>query len=151
MPLIFRATRADGSAPVISHTENDGLGVREKAMQAGGSEVGDVRQVEGLVLPGTGGMSVAPSKQALPPHLVPKRLRQSGYPAARRGDAKAEIFPWSLGAGEFADGPISTGLRLRVDPRDQDHGFVEPAEPVSIGRYCWAIEATRPDWIRESW
>lgn len=143
MPRIYRAMQADGTAPKIGHADNDVLGVREGV---------DITPSDGTVHPNTGGMSVAPSKQDLPDHLIPKRLRKQGYPGARRSNSKPETVPWRTGAGKFEAAPLFDKLQLRPDPdRPAIHGFVEPDQPMPLGEYQKAIEATRPAWLQEQW
>lgn len=142
MALIYRAMRADGDSPMVGHTKNDTLGVREGI---------DIQPIQGVVQPSTGGMSVSPSLQELPPHLVPKRLRKHGYPDARRSNTLPDTFPWRMGVGPFTDGQLCDGLQLRIDPSNPAHGFVEPDRPLSLEEYRVAIEATRPAWVREEW
>jgi hypothetical protein len=141
MPLVYRAMRWEKDGPMVGHEHSDTLGVREV----------DVQLVDGLVHPGTGGMSVSPSKRELPPHLIPKRLRNQGYPEARRSNAKSDTFPCRTGNGEFADGPFCQGLQLRIDRNDLTHGLVEPDRPVTLAEHRVAIEATRSNWDREDW
>jgi hypothetical protein len=151
MPLVYRAMQPDGDGPMIGHVSNDTLGVRERLARENGLVVGDVRPENGLIQPGTGGMSVAPSKEDLPPHLIPKRKRKEGYPAAKRSNTLPETFPWRMGAGQFADGPLCTRLQLRIDESDPAHGLVEPDMPMPLQEYRSAIEDTRPKWVREQW
>lgn len=151
MPRIYRAMRADGDSPMVGHTQNDTLGVREITVDANGREVGDVRPVGGLVQPCTGGMSVSPSTQALPPHLIPKRLRTHGYPDARRGSTLPDTFPWRMGDGRFSDGALCECLQLRIDAQDPEHGFVEPDREMTLTDYRAAVEVTRPSWTQERW
>jgi len=142
MPLIYRAMQPDGTGPLIGHS-SDTLGVREGF---------DIKPTDGMVYPNTGGMSVAPMKQDLPDHLIPKRLRKQGYPGARRSNSKPDIFPWRMGEGRFEEAPICEKLCLRPDPDSPAvHGFVEPHQPMPVGEYRAAIEATHPNWIREEW
>jgi hypothetical protein len=101
MPLIYRAMRADGDGPMVGHTDNDTLGVRLMEVRSNGQLVGDVQPVGGLVQPGTGGMSVSPSKAELPPHLIPKRFCSRGYARALRNNTRPDTFPWRMGDGNF--------------------------------------------------
>ncbi len=140
MPTIFRAMQADGDGPMIGHTQNDTLGVRET----------DVRPVDGLIQPGTGGMSVSPRPQDIPPHLIPKRFRQHGYPQARRNN-KPDTSPWRLGEGPFVKGQLCEKLQLGIDSDNQAHGFVEPDSPATLDDHRTAVEATQPNWVREEW
>jgi hypothetical protein len=146
--------REEGDHPMIGHVDNDRLGVREKVVGADGKERGDIKPVEGIVYPETGGMSVGPSKDELPPHLIPKRLRrQEGpYYKAARSNNKPETFPWRMGEGPFITAPFCDGLHFRPDPNDpQCHGLVEPNRPMPLGDYRAAIETTHPDWAKEQW
>jgi hypothetical protein len=70
MPLIYRAMRAEGNLPLVGHVKGDTLGVREIIMK-GDKEEGDIKPVNGMVHPETGGMSVSPAKSPLP---VARRL-----------------------------------------------------------------------------
>jgi hypothetical protein len=96
-------------------------------------------------------MSVSPAQEELPPHLILKRLRLQGYPAARRGNTKPETFPWRMGEGSFTEGELCDRLQLRIDPEDAAHGLVEPDSPMLLEEYRAAIERTQPDWVREAW
>jgi hypothetical protein len=143
--------QADGNGPMVGHAQNDTLGVREKVILEDGREVGDVRPIDGVVQPDTGGMSVSPSVQYLPPHLIPKNLRNHGYPAARRSTSLPNTFPWHMGEGDFAEGAFCDQLYLRLDVRDDNHGLVEPVTPATLEAYRSAVEATHPQWIRAEW
>lgn len=143
MPRVYRAMRTDGTRPVIGHSGNDTLGVRDGI---------DITPSDGIAYPNTGGMSVAPSKQDLPDHLIPKRLRRHGYPGARRSNKHPETFPWRMGEGEFVAAPLCEKLRLRPDADyPATHGFVEPDQPMLLSEYQAAVEATCPDWTQELW
>jgi len=49
-----------------------------------------------------------------------------------------------MGEGPFADGPIATGLSLRLDPAR--HGLVEPTEEAAVQAFQDALAATRDQW-----
>jgi hypothetical protein len=51
-----------------------------------------------------------------------------------------------MGDGEFAPNAVAKGLRLRLDPKNQAHGFVEPDEVMTLEDYRKALHATRPEW-----
>jgi hypothetical protein len=138
MPLIYRAMQAALDGPVVGHTSNDTLGVRDS----------DIPAVNDLVTPQTGGMSVSPSKEQLPPHLIPKKHRHLG---GRRNNTKPETFPWRMGTGDFADGPLCAKLVLRLDPNDPAHGLVEPDQLMVLTEYRDAIETTHSSWVQEQW
>lgn len=95
----------------------------------------------GLVHPGTGGMSVAPTWRDLPPHRIPRRLRHLA-PEAAGNDADA---CWRMGEGPFAAGGVAEGLLLR--PGRPTHGTIEPAMPMTLGRYQAALATTRERWV----
>src|SRR6185503_9245920 len=110
-----RVMRKEDGRPAIGESATT-LGVRIA------STITDITtDADGRVQPGTGGMSVSPSLRALPYRLIPRRLRIL-VPQAAGND---HMFVWSMGDGAFADGPIGPGLRLRVDPKRENHGFVE--------------------------
>jgi hypothetical protein len=114
------------------------LGVRTSGSRA------DVEvDTEGTVLPGTGGLSVAPNWRKLPPSLVPQRLR-SLRSGARGSD---EWVCWRLGEGDFAAGTIADGLALRTTSKT--HGLIEPPERVTIEVLQERLSATQSDWVRD--
>jgi hypothetical protein len=86
----------------------------------------------GLVHPDAGGMSVSPeSPRNLPRHRRPPEWGGNG------ADPVWEISSQSLGPE----------LTYRADPDLPDeHGFIEPIEPMSFDEYQDALAATRNDW-----
>lgn len=145
MPLVYRIMFADGDGPLVGADANR-LGVR-----VGGNRPDISVEPDGTVYPGTGGLSVSPNMQRLPPHLIPKRLRPI-FPGARGSNSKPTLIPWHMGEGEFAAGPVSDELELRPDPRYPDaHGLIEPARATSLPAYQAALAATRPLWVRHEW
>jgi hypothetical protein len=96
---------------------------------------------EDNVVPGTGGMSVAPSWRNLPEIRIPTRLRDKGVLFARGKDADA---CWKLGEGAFEAGAIADGLVLRPDR--PDHGIVEPMHTEPLPQYISDLVATRDMW-----
>ncbi len=132
MPRMVRAMRASGSSPLIGSTAST-LGVRVPADIAPDSD--------GIVVPGGGGMSVAPRLEDLPVHRVPKRLR------SRRAGAigSTTCFVWAHAEGPFPGAPTAPPLRLRPDR--PTHGVVEPDTRMPFARYEQAIHATRDGWI----
>jgi hypothetical protein len=122
---LYRAmTPAADGLPLIAPTAR-GLGVRPGTDIA----VND----DGLVYPGTGGMSVSPTIAGLPLHRRPQDLGGTG---------KDPVFCTCV-----ADIPDS--LVYRPDPLNPTgHGFVEPAAPMPIDFYQENIGSTRPFWRR---
>ena len=104
---------------------------------------------EGFVSSGQGGMSVAPSLMALPPHRLPVRLRHAypdRFPAA---SGTNNAYCWSMGEGAFVAGPLAASLSLRLDPDNMEkHGFVEPDGKMILEEYESALTATKEKWRR---
>jgi hypothetical protein len=136
---------ADGDGPQVGGGANclgvrDGLDPPEIPIDANGG----VRR-------GTGGMSVSPSVERLPPHLIPKRLKHL-FPGAVGSNNKPLLVPWHIGEGPFVSGRVTEDLVFRLDTRSPDkHGFVEPAVPMDYNSYKGALAATRPFWVRQEW
>ena len=145
VPLIYRGMLMDGDRPAL------GGGANFLYVRCSLDDSGDIREEDGMVLPRTGGMSVAPTQESLPPHRQPRRLKQR-YPD-RFPDAKGsdKLYCWHMGAGIFATGSIAFRLSLRLDPELPDtHGFVEPDVKMSVSEYEGAITTTRSQWVRWS-
>jgi hypothetical protein len=123
--------------PVVDPTGR-GLGVREVTVNG----VTDVDlDSEGHVILNGKGMSVAPSWRALPPHLVPKRLKDK-FPRAR---GSVELRCFTMGDGPFQDGPIADDLDFKRDtPR---HGLIVPRTSVSLDQYQTDLANTRDLWV----
>ena len=133
MPKIYRGMKQEQGKPALGTTATT-LGVRVPA---------DIEaDANGLVHPGTGGMSVSPSLQDLPGFRVPTRL-QAVFPAA---EGKDDLFIWSLEIDGFVNGPLTDKLNLRVDPSDSKHGFVEPTVSMSLSDYLNALQMMQDDW-----
>lgn len=143
MPLVWRGMRMADARPEIGRSGNT-LGVR-----VGPAPGDDIPENGGFVYPGTGGMSVSPTLEAVPAHRLPRRLR--GKFPARFPDARGpnQLHCWSTGEGEFLAGPFIDRLAFRPDPRAPDrHGLVEPEITMSVDDYEAAITATRDHWTR---
>ena len=91
----------------------------------------------GDVLPGTGGMSVAPdSVWNLPHHRRPRGLERGSTGPSQ--DYVFSIAPRSL---------EGHGLVARPDPAaHMVHAFVEPTRPVPLDAFERALTATRSNW-----
>lgn len=96
----------------------------------------------GNVQPDTGGMSVSPRLTALPPHRVPRRLR----PLIPKATGRDFHFVWSMGDGQFVADAVALSLRLRPDPTNSKHGFIEPDAEIPLSEYRRALEATQGKW-----
>lgn len=127
--VLFRGmTPSEDGLPVVARSAR-ALGVRADK---------DIRlNSEGRVLPGCGGMSVAPSSVwNLPNHRRPRGMgRGSTGPAA---DRMFSIAPESVS---------SAGLLVRPDPeRPAKHAFIEPPEVIELFRYEAMLGSTRTQW-----
>lgn len=139
MPLIWRGMRMADGRPEVGRGGNL-LGIR-----VGAGETNDIPEENGYVQPRTGGMSVSPSLEALPPHRIPRRL-QSRFPEAIGSN---HLHCWSMGEGAFVHAKLAERLILRPDPEAPErHGFVEPEQRMPVVEYEAAITATRDLWRR---
>ncbi|MEZ6130209.1 MAG: hypothetical protein R3C59_16105 [Planctomycetaceae bacterium] len=98
---------------------------------------------DGIVELNERGMSVGRHWSALPGHLIPKRLTPI-FPGATGANS---ISCFRLGDGEFAEGPVSDKLRLRMKTESASLGLVVPVEEVSIEEFQTALCNTRSDWV----
>jgi hypothetical protein len=121
----------DGDHPGTGPTART-LGVRIPA---------DLPAPDGMVSPGTGGMSVSSNWRALPPWRIPSRLSHLAPDASGRDD----LFCWKTGDGTFDSGPLADGLLLRLD--SPTHGLVEPAEVMQVEAFQGLLAATRDLWV----
>ena len=133
MPKVYRVMVEEDGQPKL------GLGSRCLGVRV----PQDIQSPGGNVIPETGGMSVAPSLQALPPGLVPKRLRHL-YEGAIGPDSGAV---WSHGNGPFARRRLTPRLVLRPDR--PGHGLVEPDAPMPLEIYQAALAGTRVGWCKD--
>jgi hypothetical protein len=133
MPKIYRGMKKENGKPALGASATT-LGVRIPD---------DIRpDADDRVRPGTGGMSVSPSLRTLPLHRIPARLRER-VPKARGNN---DLFVWSMGEGTFACGAVATGLLLRVDPSNDNHGFVEPDTIMELSEYQRSLYTTQDAW-----
>jgi hypothetical protein len=138
MPKIYRVMEEDEGKPQIG-TGPAMLGAR----LPGSGATHDIAPDEnGNVQPGTGGLSVAPRLQDLPVFLIPRRLKHLVEDAA--GTNRRRV--WSMGSGEFEDGPVARDLRLSLDGKDEKHGLVEPDRIMPVDQYQSALASTQSLW-----
>jgi hypothetical protein len=122
MPLIYRTmAQARDGLPRVADTAV-GLGVRD-----GDLDFNERR----IAQPGTGGMSCAPSIEALPDPFRPPNHGGTGkYPV------------WAL-----EEKALGERLTWRPDPdRPKKHLFVEPSRPMHMDEYREALWETRDEW-----
>lgn len=123
--------KADGDKPRIGNSASS-LGVR-----VGRDTFPDQ---DGNVGPDSGGMSVAPTLESLPPMFVPRRL-ESQVPAA---DGPKNVVCWVMGEGPFEDGPVTEDLILKVD--GPTHGELLAARLMTLKDYQTSIARTQGVW-----
>jgi len=157
MPKLFRVMEEENGQPRVGASGRV-LGVR----LPGAVGKADIEpDVEGYVYPGTGGMSVSPSAAALlerlPPSMIPKhfsRLADHPFlpaalrPVLRSAAGKSTLCVWTMGEGPFTAGFIDDDLALRVDPGDEQHGFVEPSCVMMVEAFQAALHRTRDAWSK---
>lgn len=131
VPKIYRAMKAS----------TDTLPEAGSSARTLGARPNDLPVVDGMVAPRTGGMSVSPALADLPPQWVPKRLAHLREGA--EGPNTNHVF--RHGTGSFASAAVAPHLVLRPDA--QDHGLVEPDQPMPWADYQAALHATRADWV----
>lgn len=127
--MFFRAMTPDADRrPLVGRSERR-LGVRVPQ---------DVTpNAAGDIVPGTGGMSVAPdSIWNLPHHRRPRGLERGSTGPSQ--DYVYAVDPRVL---------MERGLVARPDPiAPAIHAFIEPASLVSLTGFEHALTSTRPDW-----
>lgn len=94
-----------------------------------------------MVMPRTGGMSVAPSWRELPYFIIPERLRDKA-PKAR--GKKNEQRVWRYGNSDFLEDKVTAELNLWPD--NEAHGVVEPSTPMMLAVFQSSLAATRNGW-----
>jgi hypothetical protein len=138
MPKIYRVMEAEGEQPKVGPGRAT-LGVR---LPGSGATIDIQPDGSGQVAPDTGGMSVAPSLRDLPYFLIPRRLKHLVRQAS--GNDKHRV--WRMGEGPFISGLVSASLQLRVDPDNDEHGFIEPDRIMPLPEYEQGLADTRPLW-----
>jgi hypothetical protein len=123
---LFRAMREHPDALPLAGPGGRMLGVRP-----GHTPTPDVLAVHAgdPVLPGQGGMSVAPDD--------PMNLIKHRRPRSLGGTGQDPV--WLIGIDEL--GP---DLRFRQD--SPTHGVIEPARPMTLREFQGALASTRPRW-----
>src|SRR3990170_302226 len=122
--------------PAIDHLPTSGRSARMLGVRVPGDVMPDGA---GHVVPGTGGMSVAPdSMWNLPHHRRPR-----GMGRGSTGPVRDHVF-------SIAPAPLrDNGLVARRDPEAPVvHALIEPAETVLLEDFERSLVATRPSWSR---
>lgn len=133
--FLYRTMKAcENGLPVCAQNAH-GLGVRVPP-----NKVVDITpDAYGLVNPSDGGMSVVPDD---PSKIPPTRL-----PKERSGLVQGSILLFRTLSG------VGGGLlRYRPDPeKEDDHGFLEPAQRMLLQDYREALCASKPEWEVVRW
>ncbi|HWL85017.1 MAG TPA: hypothetical protein VNO21_04410 [Polyangiaceae bacterium] len=121
---LFRAMRRNEGGKPLCGSAGSLLGVR--------AGIDITPDASGRVTRGHGGLSVTPNDpQKLPPHVRPPQFG---------GKGKLPIF-------QIRTSAIGLSLCYRADPgRPQQHGFIEPREPMLLNDYQSALGATQSEW-----
>lgn len=120
--LLFRSMKVDsGDRPVCESTPR-GLGVRPDI---------DIPVHDGIVEPGTGGLSVAPD--------TPQNLPLFRRPASLGGTGRDVV--WRIVPDSLPD-----SLVFRRDR--EDHGLIEPSRTMRFEEYNQALCETALQWTR---
>jgi len=129
------APEAKAVLPSIGNAENM-LGVRVPPHPRA-----DVTpDADGNVEPNKKGLSVAPGLAAMPPGLVPERLRDK-RPGAR-GSNRLHVF--RLGERDFLRAPVGDALELA--PTSLKHGVLQPIRKTPLTDYHRDLAATQQQW-----
>lgn len=135
MPKVGPAGSKLGARPGYAEEEID----PEDRIQPGDRIDPDIWvNAEGMVQPGTGGMSTAFPVEGghVADNLVPHRRP----PKHGGDDASYEVY-------ELETDDLPDSLQARVDPAGPErHVFIEPAWEMSIEDYQQALQATRDLW-----
>jgi len=124
MTLLFRAMKSDGKGMPSCGPSARMLGVRLE----GDIEISDAAMVRA----GTGGMSVALGR----PENLPRHRR----PPSFEGIGPDPV--WQIDSDDLPD-----RLTMRPDPaKPRQHGFVEPADVMTVADYQAALAASREFW-----
>ncbi|MGE5783808.1 MAG: RHS repeat-associated core domain-containing protein [Myxococcales bacterium] len=123
---VYRSMRDAGGTPATGQSAR-ALGVRP------GTGPGTDIPVDaaGMVHPGTGGMSVAPSPGALPAHRRPAEFGGSGKDPV-----------WGHSASDL-------GPNLTYVPDSATHGTIQPSRPMKFEEYEGALCATGSCWFKQ--
>lgn len=132
MPTVFRAMKVD---------QADGLPLRGQSMTTLGIRPSDfdIDHVTTMVAKNGKGTSCNSSPETLPQSIRPGKF------FGGKGGTKFTCF--KLGTGAWAPGLVALGLDLCIpDPKDPDHGMMQPEPSMLLADLELAMEATRPNW-----
>jgi hypothetical protein len=126
MAVLYRGMMDDGEGQPVCGPSARKLGVRLE---------GDIRiPDDGIVEPGTGGMSVGLDD--------PMNVRPHRRPSEFGGFGRDPL--WRIDEADLPD-----RLVMRPDPEDPSrHGFVEPIERMSLAEYQEVLATSRGFWER---
>jgi hypothetical protein len=135
MPRMYRVMAEMEGRPTVG-SARDMLGVRP------GVDI--TPDGNGVVHPGTRGMSVVSCVCRLPPTLVPRGLHRDVNLRGVVGIRSKRL--WCMGEGGFVSGRIGDELDLQVAGRP-GHGCIVPVGVVPLQEFQDALAATRDQWV----
>jgi hypothetical protein len=152
MAKVFRSMLPANDGLPECRNDAKGLGVRAATDQPRPALIDITPDTAGYVAPPVGGsaaegMSVAQSWFEMPPHRIPKRLRDVAPFDAEVAAGRDDFKIFSHGAGAFQTCPVAQGLHLHITAtRPWPHGILAPAQRMQLADYRTAIAGTRSDW-----
>jgi hypothetical protein len=128
MAILYRAMTLDPTdgLPTVGPSARK-LGIR--GLEQAPNEDVPVESPDDIILPGTGGMSVAPTD--------PLNLDRRRRPAALGGTGKDPV--WVID-----EAALGSDIQFRQDT--DRHGVVEPIRPMTRAEFEQALAATRRTW-----
>jgi hypothetical protein len=136
MAKFFRAMKIDDDRKPSVGRSAVKLGVRVESP----GNASDILVTNGMVSFGIEGMSVSPSPSALPPHRIPRRLRDR-FPEAHGADS---TWVWKYGDGDFLACQINESIAFR--PTSVHHGVLCPTVEMPLLAYEEGLATTRNEW-----
>ena len=121
----------DGLPILGSNTKSLGVRIPGVTVDADAMHFDTVLNEQGQVEPDNGGMSVNPPE---PEDTV------QGLSRRRLGEEKTVL--WRIDVEVLS----KYSLKFRLDPKNPDHGFIEPLETCDGSDYNENVQATQSDW-----